>query len=141
MAGTTWVYDPHSGGTKIPDRKKDRIRQRILKHAEVNYAGQYLRIEVRFRGKFCYIYGYTEPQLSDDYESQLIGVSREQYIDQMRNSPMHLCRLRYFGNEDRWSMAFYTYSHEKYEPCIFNGGDWMGTPEQAFDASSVYLSA
>ncbi len=37
-------------------------------------------------------------------------------------------------------MDFYTYSHEKYEPCVFDDGDWMGTPEQAFDASSVYLS-
>jgi hypothetical protein len=49
MARTAWVYDPHAGGTKIPDPAKDRIRQRILKHAEANYAGQYLRIEVRFR--------------------------------------------------------------------------------------------
>ena len=60
MARTTWVYDPHSGGTKIPDRAKDRIRLRILKHAEANYAGKYFRIEVRFRAQFCYIDAYTE---------------------------------------------------------------------------------
>ncbi len=93
MAHTTWVYDPHSGGTKVPDRAKDRIRQRILKHAEAHYDGKYLRIEVRFRSQFCYIDAYTEPQLSDDYDPQLIGVSREHYIERMRSTPMHLCRL------------------------------------------------
>ena len=45
MVGTTWVYDPHSGGTKIPDRAKDRIRQRFLKHAEAHYAGRYRSTE------------------------------------------------------------------------------------------------
>ena len=141
MVGTTWVYDPHSGGTKIPDRVKDGIRQRILKHAGAHYAGKYLRIEVRFRSQFCYIDAYTEPHLSDDYDPQLLGVSRDQHIEQMRNTPTHLCRLRYFGDEERWSMDFFTYSHEKYEPCVFNDGSWQGTPEQAFDASAVYLSA
>jgi hypothetical protein len=141
MVGTTWVYDPHSDGTKIPGRAKDRIRQRFLKDAEAHYAGKYLRIEVRFRSQFCYIDAYTEPHLSDDYDQQLLGVSRDQHIEQMRNTPTHLCRLRYFGEEERWSMDFFTYSHEKYEPCVFNDGSWQGTPEQAFDASAVYLSA
>jgi hypothetical protein len=92
------------------------------------------------RSQFYYIDAYSEPQLSDDYDPQLLGMSR-QFIEQMRNTPMHLCRLCYFGNEDSWFMDFYTYSHKKYEPCVLNDGDWMGTPEQAFDASSVYLSA
>ena len=63
MVGKTWVYDPHSGGIKIPDKVKVGIRQRILKHAEAHYAGKYLRIEVRFRSQFCYIDAYTEPHL------------------------------------------------------------------------------
>ena len=42
---------------------------------------------------------------------------REERIAELHEIPTHLCRLRYFGDEDRWSMAFYTYSHEKYEPC------------------------
>jgi hypothetical protein len=37
-------------------------------------------------------------------------------------------------------MAFYTYSHEKYEPCVFHDGSWHGTPEEAFDISAVYLT-
>lgn len=51
----TWVYDPHSGGVKIPKSVQERTRQRILAYAEAHYAGTYLRIDVRFRGPFCYI--------------------------------------------------------------------------------------
>ncbi len=51
---------------------------------------------------------------------------------------MHLCRMRYFGPDD-WSLAFYTYSNEKYEPCVFHSGDWFGTPEEAFEIGATYL--
>ena len=44
----------------------------------------------------------------------------------------------YFGDEQRWSMAFYTYSNEKYEPCFFNNSTFHGTPEEAFDTAAVY---
>jgi hypothetical protein len=140
MAPSTWVFDPQSGGNKIPAGKQQRIRQRILQHAEQHYAGRYLCIDVRFRGQFCYIDAFVEPQVSDDFNEQLLGVSRQEHIERIRGTPMHLCRLRYFS-DNRWSMAFYTYSNEKYEPCVFNDGDWFGTVEQAFDASSVYLTA
>jgi hypothetical protein len=42
-------------------------------------------------------------------------------------SPINLCRLRYFS-EDNWSVAFYTYSHNKYEPSVFDNGTFHGTP-------------
>ena len=110
-----------------------------MDHAEKHYSGKYNRIDVRFRGKFCYIDAYTESFVSPEYNAELYGLSREERIAQLRETPTHLCRLRYFGNEDRWSMAFYTYSHEKYEPCIFNNGSWHGTPEEAVDTSAGYL--
>jgi hypothetical protein len=65
--------------------------------------------------------------------------TREEYIERRRNIPGHLCRLRYFGNEEAWSLAFYTYSHEKYQPCVFHNGDFHGTPEEAFEIGAVYL--
>jgi len=139
MARKMWVYDPQSGGQKIPDAIKPQLRQRILDHAEKHYAGKYIRIEIRFRGKFCYIDAYTEPYVAKRYDPHLYGESREEHIERLRNTPTHLCRLRYFGDENRWSMAFYTYSHEKYEPSVFNNGSWHGTPEEAFDTSAVYL--
>lgn len=48
MARKVWVYDPHSGGVNIPDRIEQRIRQRILDHAENHYSGKFNRINVRF---------------------------------------------------------------------------------------------
>ncbi len=141
MPRKTWVYDPQSGGIKIPQKIQPRIRQRILAHAEKHYAGKYNRIDVRFRGQFCYIDAYTEPCVPEGYNPALYGESREEHMERLRNTPTHLCRLRYFGDEDRWSMAFYTYSHEAYEPCVFDTGSWHGTPEEAFDTSAVYLNA
>lgn len=35
-----WVQDPHSGGTKIPEGLKARIKRRILAHAEKHYAAE-----------------------------------------------------------------------------------------------------
>jgi hypothetical protein len=139
MARRTWVYDPQSGGRQIPDSIKPRIDQRIQDYAAKHYAGKYARIDVRFHGKFCYIDAYTEPDEPKDSLLKVTGETREEYLKRMRNSPIHLCRLRYFGDENRWSMAFYTYSHEKYEPCIFDNGSWEGTPEEAFATSAVYL--
>ncbi len=134
-----WVYDPHSGGKKIPAAVRNRTRQRILEYAEKGYAGLYNRIDVRFRGKFCYIDAFTEPYVTEDFPPPGFPESREEYIERLRSTPTHLCRLRYFGDEDRWTMAFYTYSHEKYEPSVFHSGDTHGTPEEAFDVGAVYL--
>ena len=134
-----WVYDPHSGGETIPVFKQDTIRKRILNHAEKHYSGKFTRIDVRFREKFCYIDAFTEPFVPEDYDQELFGKTREERIEHLRNLPTHLCRLRYFGDDDKWSMAFYAYSHEKYKPCIFNNGSFEGTPEEAFDSSSMYL--
>lgn len=129
-----------SEGRKISDAIKPRRRQRIVDHAEKHYAGKYKRIEIRFRDQFCYIDAYIEPYVAEDYDPKLYGESLEKHVERLRNAPTYLCRLRYFGDENRWSMAFYTCSHEKYEPCIFPDGSWHGTLEDAFDASAVYLT-
>ena len=50
-----WVFDPQSGGVKIPPAVQERTRQRILAYAEKHYKGKYTRIDVRFRGPLCYI--------------------------------------------------------------------------------------
>jgi hypothetical protein len=38
-----------------------------------------------------------------------------------------------------WSLAFYTYSRNLYEPCVFGSGDFLGTPEEALEIGAVYL--
>lgn len=134
-----WVNDPHSGGVKIPEQVKQRTKQRILACAEQHYAGKYIRIDVRFKGYFCYIDAYKEPLIPDNYDSSLFKVTREEYLERARNTPIHLCRLRYKGNEEKWTKAFYTYSNERYEPSVFDNGTFYGTPEEAFKSSAIYL--
>jgi hypothetical protein len=52
----------------------------------------------------------------------------------------HLCRLRYFGDEERWGFGFFAYSSEKYELSIFPSGAFFGPPEDAFEVSAnLYL--
>ncbi len=131
----TWVRDPHAGGVTIPKT----VQERIVAYAETHYEGKYTRLDIRFRRQFCYIDAYTEPFVPDGFPTPGFPESREEYIARVRSIPTHLCRLRYFGNEDSWTFAFYTYSHEKYEPCVFDNGTFYGTPEEAFESAAVYL--
>ncbi|QTA93343.1 hypothetical protein [Desulfonema magnum] len=135
-----WVYDPHAGGVKIPEKTKESTRKRILAYAEKHYAGRYTRLEIRFRKQFCYIDAYMEPHVPDGFPPPGYPETREQYIERVRNTPTHLCRLRHFS-EDRWSVAFYTYSKEKYEPTFFHNGSDHGTPEEGFEIGAIYLMA
>jgi len=75
----------------------------------------------------------------EDYDASLFNETREEYTERLRNTPTHLCRLRYKGDEEKWTMAFYTYSHNKYEPSVFDNGGFYGSPEEAFQTSAVYL--
>ncbi len=61
MPKKVWMRDPDGGGVKIPPAVKARTEQRILRYAEEHYEDKYIRLEVRFRGQFCYIDAYTEP--------------------------------------------------------------------------------
>ena len=134
-----WVKDPDSGGVKIPKVVQERIKQRILKYAEAHYASKYSRLDIRFRSQFCYIDAYQDPQIEPDFPPANFPISREEYLEQIQNIPTHLCRLRYFGDEEAWSFSFYTYSNEKYELSMFKTGSFYGTPEAAFEASALYL--
>jgi hypothetical protein len=114
MTQKRWVYDPQSGGSKIPHDVQQCIHDRIMAHARSTLRpDQADSLRIRFKSRFCYI----------DY---LETVHDREVI-------MHLCRLRYFNKPDEWSMAFFTYSNETYEPCLFPTGKWMGTPEEALD--------
>ena len=134
-----WVLSPHTGGSPIPNATQVETRRRIQDHAERCYSDRLLRLGVRFRGCFCYIDAFCEPNPPTGSELRTLGMTRDEYMERGRSTPIHLCRLRYFGGFDRWSVAFFTYSHERYEPCVFPNGDTFGTPEQGFDVGAVYL--
>ena len=92
------------------------------------------------RAQFCYIDAYTEPCVADDWPPKGWHETREQHVERLRNTPIHLCRLRYFGDEERWAFAFFAYSSEKYELSILPCGDFYGSPEDAFaTAAGLYL--
>jgi len=136
----TWVLSPHSGGSPIPPAVQEETRRRILAYAKKHYSGKYTRIDVRFRGRFCYIDAFVEPYVPRNYRRRKKGEeTRGQRIERMRKFPTHLCRLRYFAGFNKWSLAFYSYSHETYEPSFFDTGDDFGTPEEGFETGAVYL--
>ncbi|HEV2687759.1 MAG TPA: hypothetical protein VGV35_04370 [Bryobacteraceae bacterium] len=117
MARRTWVFSPHRGGQKVSPALQEQTRQRVLKHATKIIPKKASQLSVWFRGPFCYI----DAQEPDSPE------------------PMKLCRLRYMGSLSGWSMAFYTYSNEKYESCTFPSGTFCGSPEEALEIGVIYL--
>ena len=132
---------PHTGGTTIPDAIRQETERRVRAYAEKRYAGTFIRLDIRFRGSLCYIDAHVEPEPPSRKLLRVLQETRGQYLDRVRDVPLHLCRLRYFGAAATWSMAFYTYSNERYEPCTFPNGTFYGTPEEAFEVGAVYLRA
>lgn len=135
-----WMQSPPgTGGIPIPPAVQARTRERIETFAAAHYAGKYTRLDIRFRGKFCYIDAFTPPPPFLPIPG--MPETEEEFHTRMEQTPTHLCRLRYHGSDARWDMAFYKYSDEKYELCIFDNGTFYGTPEEGFDtAAQCYLS-
>jgi hypothetical protein len=142
MPRGAWVLDPDSGGVKVPEAIKRSTAAHLQQVAEAEFAGRYTRLDIHFRGVFCYVDAYTEPAPpGPNWPPSNWPETTEQYLERLRNTPTHLCRLRYFGPGDRWSFGFYTYSNERYELSFLPSGDFFGTAEDAFRvAAGVYLS-
>jgi len=134
-----WGFNPNSGGITIPASVKNDIEGRINNIAEKHFKGKYTRLDIHFKGQFCYIDAFQEPEVSEDWPPKDWHEQRDEYIERLRKTPTHLCRLRYFGN-DKWGFAFYTYSNDKYELSVFPNGEFLGIPEDAFMASAIYLN-
>jgi hypothetical protein len=134
------VFSPGGGGKKIPDAVKYATERRVREYAEEHFAGRYTPLEIRFPGQFCYIDAYTEPEdAGPGWPLPGSGETRDQFLERLRNTPTHLCRLRYFS-ADGWGFGFYSYSSDRYELSVFPSGDFFGTPEEAFHVSAeMYL--
>ncbi len=140
MPPRQWVFDPSRGGVKIKEAVKCRTEERIHRCAELHFAGRFTRLDIRFRSKFCYVDAYTEPTPHPNWPPPDWHESREDYLERLRNTPKHLFRLRYFGDEQEWGFAFYSYAHERYEFSVSPSGEFVGTPEDAFlTSASVHL--
>jgi len=128
-----WVFSPARGGARVPEAVQRQVEARLQRYASQSFAGGYTQLAIRFHGQFCYIDAYTEPALpGPGWPPTDWPETREEYLARLRNTPVHLCRLRYFGDEERWGFAFYTYSSERYELSVFPSGEFFGPPEEAF---------
>ncbi|MGI8775820.1 MAG: hypothetical protein ACR2LJ_00170 [Acidimicrobiales bacterium] len=133
-----WTYNPHSGGKKIPEPVRRSTERRITAFAAEHYGGRYRELAIRFHGQFCYVDAFVDPQPLPPGPSD---ETAEECQVRLRDTPLHLCRLRFNGDADRWTFAFYGYSSETYEPSPFSTGGDHGTPEEAFDLSAgAYLT-
>ena len=131
-----WVFDPDAGGVKIPERTKRDVETRLKEYAAKHYADDYAKIEIKFRGAFCYIDVFTNPPVS---HKMPVDKTQAEMLDRLRNTPTHLCRLRHF-TVDRWTCGFYLYSSNKYELFTMGDGSFDCTPEEGFEmAASVQL--
>ena len=111
-----WVYDPHSGGTKIPPKIHEKICKQVESFACTHSWYPKIQLRPRFKNQFCYI--------------ETIEKDDERFFP--------LCRLRHF-NFHGWSMALFTYSNERYEPCPFPRGKWEGTIEEALAVCEPFI--
>jgi hypothetical protein len=109
-----WCIDPQSGGTKIPDSSQEIIVRQVDNYSSKQKWYPKFKLIIRFRNQFCYL------DASED-----------------GGEPFPIGRLRYFQS-NRWSLAFFTYSNERYEPCFMKNGEY-GTLEEAIDVCSTYL--
>lgn len=109
-----WCLDPHSGGKKIPPEFYPSLVARAAAYKLPDRSQGKFELKLRFKNQFCYLDSLEDGKLCP------------------------LGRFRYF-NPDKWSVAFFTYSNDRYQPCFFNDGTWFGSFEQAIDVCSVYL--
>ena len=110
-----WVYDVHSGGKKIPPSNHEKIRKLVQAYADKRPWKNKYKLQVRFKGQFCYV-----DSLETDGAVSPLG------------------RLRHF-NDGKWSIAFYTYSNDCYQPCFMSNGSEEGTLEEGLAVCEMYL--
>ena len=91
-----WVFSPNTGGKRIPEPVQRRTEARLVRYAEEHFAGCYTRLAIRFRAQFCYVDAYTAPEVPNELPADW-PESRAEYVKRLRTTPLHLCRLRYFG--------------------------------------------
>lgn len=62
MSQKRWVFDPDRGGVKISEAVKRHTEESLRRYAESRFAGRYTLLDIRFRGQFCCIDAYKEPE-------------------------------------------------------------------------------
>jgi hypothetical protein len=110
-----WVYDPHSGGSKIPVQQHKDISKQIEVYARTRPWYSKIQLTIRFKGQFCYI----------------------DTVDRDDKRIFPLCRLRHKNRG--WSLALFTYSNERYAACLLSNGQWEGTMNDALKTCEPFI--
>ncbi len=111
-----WVYDPQSGGSKIPSQSHEAICKQAEVFARRRSWYPRIQLKLRFKNQFCYV--------------DTIEAGDERIFP--------LCRLRHL-NKQGWSLALFTYSNERYTPSVFSDGKWEGTIEAALETCEPFI--
>jgi hypothetical protein len=107
--------NPPKGGITIPTKIQTDITAQADAYAATRPWFEEFQLQLRFKNKFCYL---DAAKKNED--------------------AFPLGRLCYFG-PNKWSLAFFTYSNERYEPCIFPNGNWFGTLQESIAVCELYL--
>ena len=99
-----------------PASTKASLQQRLSAHARQHWA-HVAAVRIRFRSNFVYV----DAELPE-------------------GDMMPLMRLRYGGSANRWGLALYLASQNRYRDQILPTGFTAGTPDEALDcAAGLYL--
>ncbi len=124
---------PQRRAASVPKSAQEALRARLEQHVRAHWKDRCREVVVRFRGPFAYVDAFPLHQ-------QFMPGTTPAEQARIEATPTHLCRLGYLGGPGRWEFAFFKYSNEKYEPSFLPSGEFVGTPEEAFDcAAQVYL--
>jgi len=111
-----WVYDPQSGGSKISPQTREVLCRQADSFANTRPWFPRIQLKLRFKNQFCYV---------DTIEAG--------------ERVLPLSRLRHF-KPDRWSLALFMYSNDRYEPTFFPDGKSEGTFEMAMGVCDPFIT-
>ena len=114
----------------IPQAVQHALVARLEQHVRKLWKSQCRDVVVRFRGMFAYVDAFP-------LRHQFMPGTTPEEQARIEAAPTHLCRLGYLGSANRWQFAFFKYSNEKYEASFLPSGEFVGTPEEAFDCAAL----
>ena len=93
----------------IPEYARHALQDRLATHARTAWTERCAGVNVRFREQYACVEVFN----SDPW---IIPGSTTDEKEQVRQTPVKMCRLEGTGDMDSWEFAFHKYSEGRYEP-------------------------
>jgi len=117
----------------IPEHVRHALEDRLEMHARTAGSERCASVNIRFRGQYAYVDVF-------DSDPWIMPGSTKEEQEQVRQTPVKMCRLGWTGDMESWEFAFYKYSDGRYEPSMLFDGSSSSSPEACFDcAAQIYL--